>query len=232
MQAVGPAQATAPAQKHALNSAHRLPRSGGTLVHDWLAACQVSASATVPPAESSDELPVVRQNAPVQEMAFSWAGFPLAGSSKSRDQDVPFHWAVTAFWIGSCDCVQVPTAMHLVALAQDKLASPQGPGALPVQKSVCGFHRCQVVPFHDRTRPLKMTMQSLRLPHETPATPPAGLGIVCQDLPFQRSAPVGPPAAMQNHGAEQDTLVSEFPGGFFSVRQVEPFQVIACECRT
>lgn len=153
MQPAGSAQATAPAQKHALNSAHRLPRSGGTLVHDWLAARQVSASATVPPAESSDELPVVRQNEPVQEMAFSWAGFPLAGSSKSRDQDVPFHWAVTAFWIGSCDCVQVPTAMHLVALAQDTLASPQGPGALPVQKSVCGFHRCQVVPFQDRTSP-------------------------------------------------------------------------------
>lgn len=77
-----------------------------------------------------------------------------------------------------------------------------------------------------------MSMQSSRLPHETPATPPFGLGIVRQDLPFHRSAPVGPPDAMQNHGAEQDTPDRFWPGGFFSVRQEVPFQVMASECWT
>jgi hypothetical protein len=73
-------------------------------------------------------------------------------------------------------------------------------------------------------------MQRLRLPHETPDTPPFGLGIVSQVLPFQRSAPVGPPDAMQKPGDEQDTLAISAPGGFLSFRQLMPFHVIASEC--
>ena len=75
-------------------------------------------------------------------------------------------------------------------------------------------------------------MQSVWLAQETPKTPPFGLGMVRQARPFHRSAPVGPPEAMQKVGDEQDTLVNDLPGGFFSVRQVIPFQIIASECRT
>jgi hypothetical protein len=231
MQLVGLAQEMAAAQKQARNSAHRLPRSGATLVHDWLTASNVSASATVPPAASEEELPVPRQNVPAQETAFIWAGFPMAGSSKSGVHDFPFHSTATAFWIGSCESVKVPTPTQFVALAHETLDRPHGPGA-PPQNDVFFDHTCQVLPFHERTTPPKIIMHSVRVPQDTPATPPFGLGIVRHVLPFQRSAPVGPPDAMQNQGAEQDTLVSDFPGGFRSVRQLVPFQVIACACRT
>jgi len=77
-----------------------------------------------------------------------------------------------------------------------------------------------------------MTMQSVWLAQETPKTPPFGAGIVRHVVPFHRSAPVGPPDAMQNVRDEQDTLVISAPGGFFSVRQVVPFQIIASECLT
>jgi len=75
-------------------------------------------------------------------------------------------------------------------------------------------------------------MHEVRLPQDTPATPPFGLGIVRQALPFQRSAPVGPPDAMQNPGEEHDTLTISSPGGFFSFRHLVPFHVIASECLT
>jgi len=171
------------------------------------------------------------QNGPAQETAFACAGFPTAGRSSSRDHDLPFHMAATAFCTGSCEIVIVPTATQFVELPQETLARPHGPGA-PPQKPVALLHKRHVVPFHDRTTPPKIIMHSVRVPHDTPATPPFGLGIVRQILPFQRSAPVGPPAAMQNDGAEQDTLASDFPGGFFSVRQAVPFQVMASACRT
>jgi len=75
-------------------------------------------------------------------------------------------------------------------------------------------------------------MHKVRVPQETPDTPPLGLGIFRQILPVQRSAPVGPPDPMQKLGDEQDTLASCVPGGFFSFRQVVPFHVIASEWRT
>ncbi len=73
-------------------------------------------------------------------------------------------------------------------------------------------------------------MHSFLVPQDTPSTPPFGLAMVRQLRPFHRSAPVGPPDAMQNERAEQDTLRSARPGGL-STRHEVPFQICASACR-
>ena len=121
--------------------------------------------------------------------------------------------------------------MQSVALPHDTLASPHGPGALPLQISVA-VESCHDRPFHTEASVPSIRMHSVRLAQVRLGRPPLGPGIVSQVVPFQRSAPVGPPPAMQNEPPEQATAYRSLPAGFFSVRQVVPFQVIASECWT
>jgi hypothetical protein len=171
------------------------------------------------------------QNVPMQETAFAWAGFPFAGSSVSQVHFFPFQIWATAFCTGSCETVQVPTATQFVVEPQDTPRSQHGPGALPLQKSIVLSRHD--VPFHTlTTSPPWIRAQNVRLAQVSLARPPFGLGIVRQVVPFHRSAPVGPPAAMQNVVDEQDTALSPLPAGFFRARQAVPLKIIASECLT
>jgi hypothetical protein len=171
------------------------------------------------------------QNVPMQETAFTWAGFPFAGSSVSQVHFFPFQIWATAFCTGSCETVQVPTATQFVVEPQDTPRSQHGPGALPLQKSIVLSRHD--VPFHTlTTSPPWIRAQNVRLAQVRLARPSLGLGMVRQVVPFHRSAPAGPPAAMQNVVDEQDTALRPLPGGFFSVRHLVPLKVIASECLT
>jgi hypothetical protein len=224
-------QAITAAQAQSPNSPQMPPRFGETSVQTWLVASNLSPTAMLAPAESLDATPAAMQNVPTQEMVFTWAGFPLAGSSVSQVHFLPFQIWATAFCTGSCETVQVPTATQFVVEPQDTPRSQHGPGALPLQKSIVLSRHD--VPFHTLTMsPWWSRMHSVRLAQVRLGKPPFGLDMVRQVVPFHRSAPVGPPAAMQNVADEQETIVKPLPGGFFSVRHLVPVKIIASECVT
>jgi hypothetical protein len=170
------------------------------------------------------------QNPPLQEMTFAAAGFPSRGGSV-RAHVLPFQKKPMDSCTGSCETVHVPTLTQLADPPQDTLAIPHGPGALPVQTSVA-VASCHDVPFHTLASVPWIRMHSVWLAQLRLGRPPLGLGMVRQVVPFHRSAPVGPPEAMQNLGEEQDTRVSAVPRGFVSFRQLLPVQIIASECLT
>src|SRR5215470_952554 len=121
--------------------------------------------------------------------------------------------------------------MQLLVEPQETPDRPHGPGALPLQKSVTLASR-QDVPFQTLGMlPCRRT-QNARLAQVRLGRPPVGLGMVRHVVPFQRTAPVGPPSAMQNVVEEHATSSSCLPGGFFKLRHDEPLKIIASECAT
>ncbi len=65
------------------------------------------------------------QNEPAQETAFRAAGFPLPGGEVLAHR-TPFHPKPIVGCTGSCEIVQVPTAMQLVALPHETPDTPPG----------------------------------------------------------------------------------------------------------
>src|SRR5215831_3392694 len=169
----------------------RVPRLGETSVQVAELAFHAPATATPPLAVSEYAPPASMQNPRAQETALAADGLPSCGGNVPA-QVLPFQFSATESCTGSCETFTVPTAMQSVALPQETCASPHGPGGPPPQMRV-GLCTRHLVPSHARTTWLCTIMHEVRLPQDAPATPPFGLGIVRQPLPFQRSAPVGPP---------------------------------------
>ena len=70
-------------------------------------------------------------------------------------------------------------------------------------------------------------MHVVLLPQLSPRIATAGPLIECQDLPFQISAFVGPPLAMQNDRVAQDSAAGALPGGLGSLRHFPPIHCSA-----
>jgi hypothetical protein len=97
---------------------------------------------------------------------------------------------------------------------------------------VAWFHRCHRLPFQDSTTLAPFlaeakNMQVVLLPQLSPRIGTPGPVIACQDLPFQISALVGPPLAMQKDRVAQDSAAGALPGGFGSRRHIPPFHCSA-----
>jgi hypothetical protein len=118
MQLAGLPHVISDVQAQSLNPAQRVPRSGDTSVHVFVAASQVAAIARLPLAISENAPPAAMQKLAAQPTAFIWAGLPFLGGG-GPPQALPFQNKAVLTMRGSWSSVAVPTATQFLPLPHE-----------------------------------------------------------------------------------------------------------------